>query len=268
MKKILLASTILAMSAGYAAAEVSFSGSASMGVARDGSGNFRDYSDLTLDITMSGEADNGLSFGATMSGTFGASYTFGDDDGFDYNDHHWGQPEVWVSGAFGKIAMSHNNYDFHDDDNDGGDLKYTGTFGAISLGLIVEIPSGEGSVSFGYSAGSLALNANIDTFDEWNIDATYTVGSIAITGATNEDSLSSIKVAYDADGVTASVKLDTDDEWTIELGYSANSISINASTNSDDGWSIDGSYDLGGGLSAVAGANYDDDVFVGMEMAF
>ena len=36
MKKILLATTILGMTAGFAAAEVKFSGSASMGVARQG----------------------------------------------------------------------------------------------------------------------------------------------------------------------------------------------------------------------------------------
>jgi outer membrane protein OmpU len=51
MKKILLATTVLAMSAGFAAADVKVSGSASMGIARDGGSDAVDFVQGTITAT-------------------------------------------------------------------------------------------------------------------------------------------------------------------------------------------------------------------------
>ena len=42
-------------------------------------------------------------------------------------------PTVFIEGSFGKLAFSDDNYDFYDDTNAGGDVEYTGTFGASAL---------------------------------------------------------------------------------------------------------------------------------------
>lgn len=65
MKKILFATTALVASAGVAAADVSFSGYARMGAADNGTVNGL-YTRIRLQIDMSTEADNGLTFGARL----------------------------------------------------------------------------------------------------------------------------------------------------------------------------------------------------------
>ncbi|WP_444667512.1 porin [Cereibacter changlensis] len=96
MKKILLATTALAFSAGFAAAEVSFSGQAKMGLNYDGAAEKETsvHSEAVLYVAMSGETDTGLAFGATID-------MIVEDNGDLNND----DTTVFVSGAFGKLSM-------------------------------------------------------------------------------------------------------------------------------------------------------------------
>lgn len=68
MKKILFATTALVATAGAASAEIALSGSAEMGIL--GGGRYGDttqfHTDIDVTFTMSGEADNGLTFGASI----------------------------------------------------------------------------------------------------------------------------------------------------------------------------------------------------------
>ena len=67
MKKILLATTVLAMSATVAAAEVTLSGDARMGVTTNNAARDMAFtSRARLSVAMSGETDGGLSFGASL----------------------------------------------------------------------------------------------------------------------------------------------------------------------------------------------------------
>lgn len=93
MKKILLASTALSLMAGAAAAEVTISGSARMGLLYNGEDvNFT--SRARVQFTASGESDSGLSFG----------YSVRADQAGNANDG-MGAGSVFVSGAFGKLSM-------------------------------------------------------------------------------------------------------------------------------------------------------------------
>ncbi|WP_353473303.1 porin [Salipiger sp. H15] len=72
MKKILFASTALVATAGIASAEVTLSGYAEMGIYNPGNrfdqknDEVQFFTDIDLTFTMSGEADNGLVFGANI----------------------------------------------------------------------------------------------------------------------------------------------------------------------------------------------------------
>lgn len=99
MKKILLATTMLAGTAGIAAAEVAVSGYAEIGIIRSeagfaGSTNAQFHQDVEVTFTMSGETDGGLSFGAAID-LDETNVAAGDDSG----------TTVFVSGAFGKLTM-------------------------------------------------------------------------------------------------------------------------------------------------------------------
>lgn len=268
MKNILLATTFLAASAGVASADISFSGSAKAGLASDAGGAFETYSSANLAVSMTGSTDNGLTFGADFDTTLGRSYTFGDSDTFADESGAFGMPTIWIDGAFGKVEISDDNFDFFDDANAGGDTKYTGAFGAVSVGLIADVDLGEFSGNLGYAANNISVNLNADTYSLWDISLGYTLGAITATVATDESSLSSLKLAYDNNGMSASVKFDTDSFWEADAGYSANSITVNLGTDADSHWDVTASYDLGGGLSLEAGTNYTSDAYLGAAMEF
>lgn len=99
MKKILLATTMLTGTAGFAAAEVAVSGYAEIGVIQSdagfaGSTELQFHQDVEVTFTMSGETDGGLSFGASID-LDETNVAAGDDSG----------TTVFVSGAFGKLTM-------------------------------------------------------------------------------------------------------------------------------------------------------------------
>lgn len=296
MKKILLATTILAASAGFASAEITWSGSAMMGVATNGLGADADgnlpgtnpdgspdetwqaYSSVTLSVALSGETDGGLSFGATTDISAGTSYAMADDDGFNAEGGTLSNPEVYISGSFGRIAMSRDGYGFFHNDDDGvdqGDVKYTGTFGSISVGVVADVEAlgggSDNSLMLGYAANNLSATLNYDDNGDYDVSLGYTMGAITAT-VTNDSTgvtvTNSLKLAYSNNGISGSVKFSDDSTWEVAAGYSANSMTVNVSTDDVSAWSIDASYDLGGGLSVNAGTNYTGDAMVGAAMAF
>jgi outer membrane protein OmpU len=109
MKKILLATTVLSMSAGFAAADVSVSGDARMGVvSSDSVTTFS--SRARIKFSGSGTTDAGLSFG----GSFRAKDATGAAEGV--------KGSVFISGAFGKISMG---------DVDSGDSAAVGQLASV-----------------------------------------------------------------------------------------------------------------------------------------
>ena len=114
MKKVLFATTALVATAGVAAADVTLSGSAEMGIiggdrlgnAGDASGvapvtdDVQFFTDIDVTFTMSGTTDNGLTFGASIDldevdGDEAATNNNADDGGI----------AIFVSGNFGTVTM-------------------------------------------------------------------------------------------------------------------------------------------------------------------
>lgn len=273
MKKILLATTVLAMSAGYASADIAWGGSARAGIAANGGGDIETYSSANLAVTMSGATDSGLTFGATFDMTTGRTHDMDADaeDDFGDEDGAMGMPSIFVEGSFGKLTISDDNFDFYDDATSGGDVEYTGSFGSVSVGLISDIDSGEYSAKIGFTSGAISVSADTDTTGQSNLEVGYAMGAVTLSAGTNQDSESWAKVAYSANGISASAKVTSDSADGIDLaaGYSANGLSIDVSTNTEaNDWEVTGSYDLGGGLSIEAGTNYTEDMYVGASMSF
>jgi outer membrane protein OmpU len=155
MKKILLATTILVAGASIAAAEVTLSGDARMGIVSgfdDGVAANGDESDITFNsrarvtFTLSGESDSGISFGASFRADNAGGAAAGDAG------------SVFVSGAFGKLSMG---------DVDGAAQAATGHVagvGLVGVGDLNEstfIGAGDGvtdpTALYEYSAGDLTV---------------------------------------------------------------------------------------------------------------
>ncbi|HEY6918416.1 MAG TPA: porin, partial [Tabrizicola sp.] len=104
MKKILLATSAVALMAGAASAEVAVSGSARMGLtyADTAAGSTTAFSSrVRIVFTASGETDTGLSFGASTR----ADQESGNDAALGSGGDTNGDSTVYISGGFGKLTM-------------------------------------------------------------------------------------------------------------------------------------------------------------------
>jgi outer membrane protein OmpU len=308
MKKILLATTVLGMTAGVAAAQdaaISFKGEAAAGFAQNGVKNggktslqaaaatktadstTNPYTYFKLSVSGEKASDSGVTFGVSASIESGVNYTMANDDGFSAKTGAMGRPTISLSGDFGKVALKADGFKEYQDDNaEKYDLEYTHTVAGLSIGVRTDLhgtadsatTAGKSSVKLGYTAGAIALNAAYDEVGaKWGVTAGYTMGAITATIGTDNANVSSLKLAYKGDnGITADIKGKSNNEVEANVGYTANGLTLGATVTSGtkvggvdtNKWKVTAAYDLGGGLSAVAGANYTDDMYLGAKMSF
>ena len=268
MKKILLATTMLVGTASFAAAEghITFSGSAAAGIGSLEGGAFETYSSAGLDVAFAGTTDNGLEFGATFGTSVGRAFGIGDN--FSNNLGTFGAPEIFISGSFGRVAFNDDGFDMFDDANDGADVDYSGTFGAISIGLRADVDTGDMSASADATFSGVTVHADADTFSEVNVSASYTMGAVTGTVGTDQDSNSYVTVAYAGGAISGDATFNSDSSWNVGVDYSANSLSVGVNYASDSTYDVSGGYDLGGGLSLEAGYNSAQSAFIGAAMSF
>ncbi len=95
MKKLLLTTTALALSAGVAAADVTLSGDARMGLIYNGD-DVQLTSRARVTFTLTGETDGGLAFGASFRA---------DNAGAAAGNTRMTAGNVFISGDFGRLSM-------------------------------------------------------------------------------------------------------------------------------------------------------------------
>lgn len=291
MKTILLATSILAGTAGLAAAEVTLSGTARMGVIDDfGPDNTGFTSRARVEFTLSGETDGGLAFGAS----FRADNAVGANEGTDGS--------VFISGAFGKLSMG-------DVDGAGtaavGHVSGVGLTGLDDLNEMFYLANGgtdfEGgagttddpSALYEYSAGAFtgyisATNPTGDV-DAYAIGGKYAAGNYTLSLAYERADLDVFAISLDhiALGATATFggatlkavygQVTADgfpdmDQIAVSVDYTVDALTVTAfyRDNEDlsatpiggvEAYGLGAEYDLGGGAKVVGGyvSNETDD---------
>lgn len=267
MKKILLATTLIAASAGFAAAEVAVSGTARMGVADLGTVPGAQFnSRIRIIFTASGETDGGLSFGGSVRN---------DQLGVDNTTN--GDSTVYISGAFGKLTMGDTG---NAADALVGQVSGVGYTSLNSLNELPWIATPKTGALYEYSAGALtfalgssqvsSLAGTSSTMsaaakyatDAYSIALGYednsaigsqvsVLGSAAFSGATIKAKVANFdSAAAGVDAITA---------YALSVDYAINGVGLTA-FYSDNGAAVDpaaygigASYDLGGGASVVGG---------------
>ena len=111
MKKFLIASTALVALSGAAAAEITFSGDAQIGLkydnrlwdadALDTRSGWNVQSRARFTVTMTGETDTGLSFGAKLRPTSANHKSYDKES----RDTFSGNTTVWIEGVYGKLTV-------------------------------------------------------------------------------------------------------------------------------------------------------------------
>jgi outer membrane protein OmpU len=293
MKKLLLATSILAGSAGVAAAEVTFSGNAYMGISNEQAvGGGGDASDLyyiarvRATISMVGETDGGLSFGAKFDLHNAAAA------GSSGGDYQQGSATAWIEGEFGKITFGDTG---PSSDNiignvdgvglalpGGGDYPiaplgyqelgygiYPGYY--VKTGVTYEKTFGD--FTFGISTGQTSA---VTGYDYFGVAGKYSFGggNYAVyigfdQASSGGSSISQTTIGADATFGNFTVKFRaTDLEGASDPSYAISGTGkfgqITATAFYADhygiynAYGIGGSYDLGGGASFKAGAQQSD----------
>jgi len=290
MKKVLFATTALVATAGVAAADIDFEGSAGAGIFYDATNGVTDvYNSVTLDVIMSGSTDNGLTFGATMDVTVGTDLDIGEVGTAEFDtpgavnddeDGTFGLGSIFISGEFGTLTFDRDGIENAYDDGFDHDFSYE--YDAAGFGVFLSYnlnDSGAASdlwsleLSYdGNEAGSVPLTAFLETDDssEFHIGLGYAINSEFAVGLEYETDgeVTTISAAYDNGMFSADFDVNTDDEWNLGLGYSDQGFSIDVSTDDAAEWELTSEYDLGGGLALVGGTAHTGNWYLGAAMEF
>lgn len=277
MKKLLLATSILAGSAGVASAEISFSGNAYMGmfgISGGGASDFVFIARARTTVTMTGETDGGLSFGAkydlhnaSAAGASGVSCTTAPVCTSNTNMNN-GAANVWIEGSFGKISMGDvgsaaDNLIGHVSKisvdlpsglfqeliyigNPKTAMKYEGTFGDFSVAASVgqlETGTDTFSVAGKYSFGDFTVYLgyeDAETVSQTIFGADATFGNFTVKARVND---------FNTPGA--------DLGWALSGTGTFDAIEVTAFIADQYGlvtaYGLGASYDLGGGAKFVGG---------------
>jgi outer membrane protein OmpU len=307
MKKILFATTALVATAGVASAEIALSGSAEMGiVGGDLVATTQFWTDVDVTFTMTGEADNGLTFGAVVdldeNGAFAgttqggetihiaygaAKLTMGDTDGaFDA-----AMQEVGIGGAIADDHTSHLGYNGNaglDGFYDGQIATFSYSFDSFTGYLSAEIddagvddPVWGLGVKYSGDLGGLTLGVGLGYQTVSFGGADFSILGLSL-GTTFGNGLQAIVNYSSAEAGGVNVF----DHWAIGLGYSMNALTVGFNYGvydygggfEDSGFGLAVDYDLGGGLEvqfgygssdSALGSAFDFDTYsLGLAMSF
>ena len=243
MKKLLLASTALVMTAGAAAAQVSLSGDARMGIVYDNgipaqtagvnnnTAKMQFTSRARVTFTMSGETDAGLAFGASFRA---------DNAGAAAGNTGMTGGSVFIDGEFGRLTFG---------DVAGaaratvGDLYGVGLTGlgdlneatyldrVFSVGGATEI-NRRTSVLYQYSIDAFTFRASVGQQRRTDDSGFDVVNNVAVSRPATEkfkDTLYALGVSYSLDGLTLSAGYEAGKASFNDIADPANNTKLSAS---------------------------------------
>jgi outer membrane protein OmpU len=279
MKKVLLATTALTLSAGFASADVSMSGTGGAGVFGAAGADLSVYSGVDLGFALSGASDTGMTFSASLDMGGGQTLDVGD---FELDTQDMGTDDnasvaIGVSGV--TITLSQAGVDDLYDDDIAGDIGISGAMGDLTYSVVTGLEDADPtSISIGYSAG--AISGSVVSSDSGaaedasTVTVTYKMGDISVSAESDTDrtgaDTSSVTVTYAmADGMTVSLE-NSEDVNTLGVTYASGAISV--AVEADDAtaetWEATMAYDLGGGATFNLGTNQADTTFAGVGFSF
>jgi len=238
MKKILLATTALVATTGFAAAEMSWSGSANLGMKYSNSGTTTLHEEIDLGMAATGETDGGIGWKVEM--------------GLDSN----------VSDSTAAQAA------------DGGSVALSGDFGTIRVGNVSSAGTSIGLPDVGFDtigiddAAEKGRNAGDSHDVQWN----YAMDDIALMGSVGSDSDAmaisakwtsgalSIGVSHAAAGATGGADATAASIGTSVGGFSVNMMAASHSTSANDSVGLSASMPVDGfgTVTFVTGSNDTD----------
>ena len=273
MKKILIATTALVATAGVAAAEVSLSGSARMGLVYDSSATDKIFIENRVRIwfNASGETDGGLGWGAKIR-----IQRSGNGSGAVNN------ASVWINGGWGKLSvgdvasgdkavvgqvdgvgytgLGDLNETFYLSDEDVGfaDFRAAALYEYSGNGFKAAISTGQ--TAFATSSFGIGLGYETDT---WSIAAGYGSVDDTVTSADQVTLKGTVKFGEtEAMLLWQDTEFFAEDKIALSVSHTFGQVGVTAFYTSqyDDtnDFGIGFSYDLGGSATLAGGIVRDD----------
>ena len=268
MKKVLLTTTALVMTAGVASAEVSFGGKAQVSMAATGGADMALNTHIDVNASVSASTDNGITMSTSFGYDAGTEVDYNDDFTIDGPETGWGTGAPELSIGYGGWTISAQNggiADQYDGDVDSGDIGVAGSIGGVSVGVTTGSTSGRSSFSVGYSAGDISASIASTSDDNgaaaggdaaMKISVSYTMGDAKVTASTDNngaaDTSNSVGVTYAMGDLTVGYTIAGDeganmgDDYDLSVGYTAGPLSASFATNETSRTRVVAEYDLGG----------------------
>jgi outer membrane protein OmpU len=276
MKKVLLTTTALVMTAGFAAAEVSMSGTTQAAVSKTTTGKNVLSTHIDFNVAVSGASDNGI----TMSAAFGydagrqvdaadfeldaeeGSTTTVAGDASDETNPNWSTaaPSLTIGYAGYTITADGSGVaDYYNGDINSGQLGVAGSMGDVAFGVTTSIGAASGqsksSYSVSYTMGDMTIavvgsdnaDGSVGT-DATKATLTYKMGDTTFTASSDDKDGATIETVT---SLGVSSKLSNE----ITVSYTAkNTETLNSSIGDD--WDAKISYSAGA-LTASYGTDED-----------
>ena len=297
MKKVLLTTTALVMTAGVAAAEVSFSGTAQVAITDDNGAKARadaiaasvaagntatsnaavtagntaaaanDDAQLTtgfdFDVSISAAGDNGLTMSTSFDMGAGELVDYNDDDKREAQSDALGAPELTIGYAGYTISAQQNGVDnLYNGDLPGADLGISGAMGGVTFAVTGDLDDDNTSYKLGYTTGDLTVTVT-GTNDENG------------TAKTGKASASAISASYKMGDLTLTASTDNegDADSTNKVGFSYKMDSLTfaytsidpsaAGKDQGDEWDASIAYAAGGMTASYAVDEADASTLIG-----
>jgi len=270
MKRILLTTTSLVLAAGFASADISFSGTAGIALIDDNGASVataavigvngtatvaptlpvaevlastRDglfaESYYDLDITATAETDNGITVSVGFDMGAGNKIDYDDDDALEAQGGSIGDADVAVSYNGWTLAVDQAGIDNLFDDTDGSqDMSLSGSVMGLTVAFTTDQEGSTSSYKVGGTVGGVALaftgTDNDDAGgDATGVSASYAMGDLTVSAAMSDESTA--LGAEDDTSVGLSYKMDA-----LTFGYTT--IKPGSSASFGDEWDFSVAY--------------------------
>jgi outer membrane protein OmpU len=298
MKKVLLSTTVLLLSAGVAAADVSVGGDGRMGIVSTNGADAAFTSRIRISFSASGETDGGLTFGggirADNAGVTGCSTTAGTTT-CTSGGSAGNAGSVFVEGSFGKLSMGDVSGAVEAAVGDASGVGLTGLGDFNELAYLSN--ASRPAARWDFSMGDLGLHVSADNpgpagDQAYSVAVTYSMGDVSMgLGVEDNGTANHVAARVTAGLGDATIKVVAgfsdaadlggtavdDDQYAVSLDYAMGAASFTVFTEKNfagqDHYGAGAAYDLGGGASLKGGiadgdsltdASYD----FGLSMSF
>jgi len=287
MKKVLLATSALFLTAGVASAEITMSGTAQAAMVATGAANAVVVTGADLNFGLSATADNGATFSTSID--MGAGSTVDYDDDFELDTQDMGtdlNPAITIGYAGYTIVMDNEGVDdLYDDGVSAKDISIAGAVGGNTFAVAIDTDDNKMSAKLGVAlAGATITYA---TSKEAGADGgnslaiSYPMGDVTLTASTNDNgtakTTNKVGISYKMDALTIGYTLENALEagWSnydLSVAYSAGALGASFATDEAGVNKVVGTYDLGGGAKLYASSKStkgtNDQQAVGVSFAF